>query len=158
MSGRNDLSRPCSRSGCRRWECTWEAALNIRTTSRKGWRTSHTLSPMQSGESRSVCCFTGFEHTPRFIIWSCVLSVSFSSVPNRYTFTCPYCNCPNFDQDGLVEHCNSQHAHDPRPVVSSVPSLYCIWVKKNPIECEWELRGRILEQKKSSLCYLSSLM
>ncbi|MCJ8741337.1 hypothetical protein PDJAM_G00069530, partial [Pangasius djambal] len=49
-----------------------------------------------------------------------------SSVPNRYTFTCPYCNCPNFDQDGLVEHCNSQHARDPRQVVSSLPTLYCI--------------------------------
>ncbi|MCI4387107.1 hypothetical protein PGIGA_G00070360 [Pangasianodon gigas] len=43
-----------------------------------------------------------------------------SSVPNRYTFTCPYCNCPNFDQDGLVEHCNSQHARDPRQVVCPI--------------------------------------
>ncbi|KAI5612054.1 E3 ubiquitin-protein ligase RNF114, partial [Silurus asotus] len=44
----------------------------------------------------------------------------FSAVPNRYTFTCPYCDCPNFDQDGLVEHCNSQHARDPRQVVCPI--------------------------------------
>ncbi|KAK2825626.1 hypothetical protein Q7C36_019553 [Tachysurus vachellii] len=43
-----------------------------------------------------------------------------SSVPNRYTFTCPYCSRPNFDQDGLVEHCNSQHARDPRQVVCPI--------------------------------------
>lgn len=53
-------------------------------------------------------------------------AVRLSSVPNRYTFTCPYCNCPNFDQDGLVEHCNSQHVNDSRQVVRSLPSLYCI--------------------------------
>ncbi|KAM9444728.1 E3 ubiquitin-protein ligase RNF114 [Clarias gariepinus] len=43
-----------------------------------------------------------------------------NSVPNRYTFTCPYCHSANFDQDGLVEHCNSQHARDPRPVVCPI--------------------------------------
>ncbi|XP_062871238.1 E3 ubiquitin-protein ligase RNF114 [Trichomycterus rosablanca] len=43
-----------------------------------------------------------------------------SSVPNRYTFTCPYCHGPNFDQDGLVKHCNSQHAQDPRQVVCPI--------------------------------------
>ncbi|XP_026880319.1 E3 ubiquitin-protein ligase RNF114 [Electrophorus electricus] len=42
------------------------------------------------------------------------------SVPNRHTFPCPYCSEQNFDQDGLVEHCNSQHAQDPRPVVCPV--------------------------------------
>ncbi|XP_051515855.1 E3 ubiquitin-protein ligase RNF114-like [Myxocyprinus asiaticus] len=43
-----------------------------------------------------------------------------SSVPNRYTFTCPFCNQRNFDQDGLVEHCTSKHAHDPRSVVCPI--------------------------------------
>ncbi|CAJ1085033.1 E3 ubiquitin-protein ligase RNF114 [Xyrichtys novacula] len=43
-----------------------------------------------------------------------------SPVPNRYTFTCPYCNCQNLDQDGLVEHCTSQHARDPRQVVCPI--------------------------------------
>ncbi|KAI2650040.1 E3 ubiquitin-protein ligase RNF114 [Labeo rohita] len=42
------------------------------------------------------------------------------SVPNRYTFACPYCSKQNFDQDGLVEHCTSKHAHDPRPVVCPI--------------------------------------
>lgn len=51
------------------------------------------------------------------------LFVDLSSVPNRYTFTCPYCNCPNFDQDGLVEHCTSLHARDARQVVGN--SLVC---------------------------------
>ncbi|KAI4895158.1 hypothetical protein NFI96_005991 [Prochilodus magdalenae] len=35
-----------------------------------------------------------------------------------YSFCCPYCSQPNFDQDGLVEHCTSLHARDPRQVVS----------------------------------------
>lgn len=48
------------------------------------------------------------------------LFVYLSSVPNRYTFTCPYCNCPNFDQDGLVEHCTSLHARDARQVVGNL--------------------------------------
>uniref|UniRef100_A0A3B4YXA4 RING-type E3 ubiquitin transferase n=1 Tax=Seriola lalandi dorsalis TaxID=1841481 RepID=A0A3B4YXA4_SERLL len=43
-----------------------------------------------------------------------------SPVPNRYTFTCPYCNCQNLDQDGLVEHCTSQHARDARQVVCPI--------------------------------------
>ncbi|XP_039863755.1 E3 ubiquitin-protein ligase RNF114 [Simochromis diagramma] len=43
-----------------------------------------------------------------------------SSVPNRYTFTCPYCNCQNLDQDGLVEHCTTQHARDARQVVCPI--------------------------------------
>uniref|UniRef100_W5KSZ6 Ring finger protein 114 n=1 Tax=Astyanax mexicanus TaxID=7994 RepID=W5KSZ6_ASTMX len=47
---------------------------------------------------------------------------SLSPVPNRYTFLCPYCREPNLDQDGLVEHCNSQHARDPRPVVCPICS------------------------------------
>ncbi|XP_058266501.1 E3 ubiquitin-protein ligase RNF114 isoform X2 [Hemibagrus wyckioides] len=43
-----------------------------------------------------------------------------SSVPNRYTFICPYCSCPNFDQEGLVEHCKSLHSGDPRQVVCPI--------------------------------------
>ncbi|XP_035014980.1 E3 ubiquitin-protein ligase RNF114 [Hippoglossus stenolepis] len=43
-----------------------------------------------------------------------------SPVPNRYTFTCPYCNCQNLDQDGLVEHCTSQHSRDTRQVVCPI--------------------------------------
>lgn len=47
------------------------------------------------------------------------LLVFHSPVPNRYTFTCPYCSCQNLDQDGLVEHCTSQHARDSRQVVGT---------------------------------------
>ncbi|XP_062396681.1 E3 ubiquitin-protein ligase RNF114 [Sardina pilchardus] len=43
-----------------------------------------------------------------------------SPVPNRYTFACPYCNSPNLDQDGLVEHCTAHHARDPRQVVCPI--------------------------------------
>ncbi|RXM91608.1 E3 ubiquitin-protein ligase RNF114 [Acipenser ruthenus] len=39
-----------------------------------------------------------------------------SAVPNRFTFTCPYCGSQNLDQEGLVEHCNAQHSRDPRQV------------------------------------------
>uniref|UniRef100_A0AAZ3R8B6 RING-type E3 ubiquitin transferase n=1 Tax=Oncorhynchus tshawytscha TaxID=74940 RepID=A0AAZ3R8B6_ONCTS len=41
-------------------------------------------------------------------------------LPNRFTFSCPYCNCQNLDQDGLVEHCTSQHARDTRHVVCPI--------------------------------------
>lgn len=51
------------------------------------------------------------------IHWLFTWFLSHSPVPNRYTFTCPYCNCQNLDQDGLVEHCTSQHARDTRQVV-----------------------------------------
>ncbi|XP_048840234.1 E3 ubiquitin-protein ligase RNF114 isoform X1 [Brienomyrus brachyistius] len=43
-----------------------------------------------------------------------------SSVPNRFTFSCPYCNFQNLDQDGLVEHCTSLHARDTRHVVCPI--------------------------------------
>ncbi|XP_042160016.1 E3 ubiquitin-protein ligase RNF114-like isoform X1 [Oncorhynchus tshawytscha] len=43
-----------------------------------------------------------------------------SPLPNRFTFSCPYCNCQNLDQDGLVEHCTSQHARDTRHVVCPI--------------------------------------
>ncbi|KAJ8265345.1 hypothetical protein COCON_G00144440 [Conger conger] len=43
-----------------------------------------------------------------------------SSVPNRFTFSCPYCNFQNLDQDGLVEHCTSLHARDARQVVCPI--------------------------------------
>ncbi|CDQ74446.1 E3 ubiquitin-protein ligase RNF114 [Oncorhynchus tshawytscha] len=41
-------------------------------------------------------------------------------MPNRFTFSCPYCNYQNLDQDGLVEHCTSQHARDTRHVVCPI--------------------------------------
>lgn len=66
-------------------------------------------------------------HILLFIIFNWFLS--HSPVPNRYTFTCPYCNCQNLDQDGLVEHCTSQHARDARQVVRPpqyivIPSVF----------------------------------
>lgn len=67
---------------------------------------------------------------------SCVICLlmfrSHSPVPNRYTFTCPYCNCQNLDQDGLVEHCTTQHARDTRQVVGNPHCAgYSLWKKKN---------------------------
>ncbi|XP_029468791.1 E3 ubiquitin-protein ligase RNF114 [Rhinatrema bivittatum] len=41
-------------------------------------------------------------------------------VPNRYTFTCPYCGKKNFDQEGLVEHCKKGHSMDTRQVVCPI--------------------------------------
>lgn len=71
--------------------------------------------------THAVCAFTiqfyPVQHS-RFGGGS-VLFVFPSSVPNRYTFTCPYCNCPNLDQDGLIEHCTSVHARDARQVVGN---------------------------------------
>ncbi|KAM8830237.1 E3 ubiquitin-protein ligase RNF114 isoform 1-T1 [Synchiropus picturatus] len=48
------------------------------------------------------------------------LPVVLSPVPNRFTFTCPYCNCQNLDQDSLVEHCTTLHARDTRQVVCPI--------------------------------------
>ncbi|XP_018093041.1 E3 ubiquitin-protein ligase RNF114 isoform X2 [Xenopus laevis] len=38
-------------------------------------------------------------------------------VPNRFTFTCPYCQEHNLSQEGLVDHCKRLHMMDPTPVV-----------------------------------------
>ena len=40
--------------------------------------------------------------------------------PNQSTFRCPYCQHPNLDCKGMVEHCNSQHQRDRRPVVCPI--------------------------------------
>lgn len=71
--------------------------------------------------SSSFCIYDSVSPSWAFLIeritYPMFLFVCFSSVPNRYTFTCPYCNCPNLDQDGLIEHCTSLHARDARQVV-----------------------------------------
>ncbi|XP_067904301.1 E3 ubiquitin-protein ligase RNF114 isoform X1 [Heterodontus francisci] len=50
---------------------------------------------------------------------------SLSSVPNRFTFTCPFCSAQNLDQDGLVEHCITSHTGEYGrmvcPICSSMP-------------------------------------
>nr|XP_060628111.1 E3 ubiquitin-protein ligase RNF114 [Anolis sagrei ordinatus] len=42
------------------------------------------------------------------------------SIPNRFTFTCPYCNEKNLDQEGLVEHCRKYHSMDAKRVVCPI--------------------------------------
>lgn len=42
-----------------------------------------------------------------------------SAVPNRSTFTCPYCGARNLDQQELVKHCVDNHRSDPNRVVSA---------------------------------------
>uniref|UniRef100_A0A2D4NW73 RING-type E3 ubiquitin transferase n=2 Tax=Micrurus surinamensis TaxID=129470 RepID=A0A2D4NW73_MICSU len=42
------------------------------------------------------------------------------SVPNRFTFPCPYCGEKNLDQEGLVEHCKSYHSNDTKRVVCPI--------------------------------------
>lgn len=41
-----------------------------------------------------------------------------SAIPNRSTFTCPYCGARNLDQQELVRHCVDSHRSDPNRVVS----------------------------------------
>ncbi|KAK2489355.1 hypothetical protein MC885_003236 [Smutsia gigantea] len=41
-----------------------------------------------------------------------------SAIPNRSTFTCPYCGARNLDQQELVKHCVDSHRSDPNRVVS----------------------------------------
>lgn len=41
-----------------------------------------------------------------------------SAVPNRSTFTCPYCGARNLDQQELLKHCVDNHRSDPNRVVS----------------------------------------
>lgn len=54
-----------------------------------------------------------------------------SAVPNRSTFTCPYCGARNLDQQELVKHCVDNHRSDPNRVVSihsqptRVPQPHC---------------------------------
>nr|XP_034978728.1 E3 ubiquitin-protein ligase RNF114 isoform X2 [Zootoca vivipara] len=42
------------------------------------------------------------------------------SVPNRFTFPCPYCNERNLAQEGLVEHCRKYHSMDAKRVVCPI--------------------------------------
>ncbi|XP_020635153.1 E3 ubiquitin-protein ligase RNF114 [Pogona vitticeps] len=42
------------------------------------------------------------------------------SVPNRFTFPCPYCSERNLDQEGLVEHCRKYHSMDAKRVVCPI--------------------------------------
>ncbi|XP_044778088.1 E3 ubiquitin-protein ligase RNF166 isoform X1 [Neomonachus schauinslandi] len=44
-----------------------------------------------------------------------------SAVPNRSTFTCPYCGARNLDQQELLKHCVDNHRSDPNRVVSRRP-------------------------------------
>ncbi|XP_053770472.1 E3 ubiquitin-protein ligase RNF166 isoform X2 [Desmodus rotundus] len=45
-----------------------------------------------------------------------------SAVPNRSTFTCPYCGARNLDQQELVKHCVDNHRSDPNRVVCPICS------------------------------------
>ncbi|CAM9151887.1 unnamed protein product [Lampetra fluviatilis] len=41
-------------------------------------------------------------------------------VPNRCTFTCPYCGARNLDQPGVVRHCTAEHREDGNRVVCPI--------------------------------------
>ncbi|XP_036296811.1 E3 ubiquitin-protein ligase RNF166 isoform X2 [Eptesicus fuscus] len=43
-----------------------------------------------------------------------------SAIPNRSTFTCPYCGARNLDQQELVKHCVDNHRSDPNRVDYSI--------------------------------------
>nr|XP_046205548.1 E3 ubiquitin-protein ligase RNF166-like isoform X3 [Oncorhynchus gorbuscha] len=45
-----------------------------------------------------------------------------SNVPNRSTFSCPFCGARNLDQQELVKHCMENHRNDPNKVVCPVCS------------------------------------
>lgn len=36
---------------------------------------------------------------------------------NRSTFKCPYCDRPNLDREGIIEHVNNSHSNDIKQVV-----------------------------------------
>lgn len=89
-----------------------------------GWWSHHSKKFLGSVSrySYSFCIHDSVWSSSVFLIGRRIRLTRFvflSSVPNRYTFTCPYCNCPNLDQDGLIEHCTSHHARDARQVVGN---------------------------------------
>ncbi|XP_038825187.1 E3 ubiquitin-protein ligase RNF166-like isoform X3 [Salvelinus namaycush] len=43
-----------------------------------------------------------------------------SNVPNRSTFSCPFCGARNLDQQELVKHCMENHRNDPNKVDYSI--------------------------------------
>ncbi|CAB1339504.1 unnamed protein product [Coregonus sp. 'balchen'] len=45
-----------------------------------------------------------------------------SNIPNRSTFSCPFCGARNLDQQELVKHCMENHRNDPNKVVCPVCS------------------------------------
>ncbi|XP_042176870.1 E3 ubiquitin-protein ligase RNF166 isoform X2 [Oncorhynchus tshawytscha] len=46
-----------------------------------------------------------------------------SNIPNRSTFSCPFCGARNLDQQELVKHCMENHRNDPNKV-----RFYCILI------------------------------
>ncbi|XP_041728440.1 E3 ubiquitin-protein ligase RNF166 [Coregonus clupeaformis] len=60
-----------------------------------------------------------------FPLWL-LLNVCFlpacSNIPNRSTFSCPFCGARNLDQQELVKHCMENHRNDPNKVVCPVCS------------------------------------
>lgn len=72
-----------------------------------GWASSCRLPRAHAGEGRAGLATT---HPS---------SPCPSTVPNRSTFTCPYCGARNLDQQELVKHCVDNHRSDPNRVVSN---------------------------------------
>uniref|UniRef100_H3DKH9 RING-type E3 ubiquitin transferase n=1 Tax=Tetraodon nigroviridis TaxID=99883 RepID=H3DKH9_TETNG len=108
------------RTGLGQWTkaAKLEALIQSSVASCKGCGTQVGLSQMRS---HTASCSKYQEYIEEGVRTSAQNQPAIiSSVPNRYTFTCPYCNCPNFDQDGLVEHCTSLHARDARQVVCPI--------------------------------------
>lgn len=49
-----------------------------------------------------------------------VSAQSSSNIPNRKTFTCPYCEMKNLDMHSLRDHCNRYHETDTKSVVCPI--------------------------------------
>ena len=88
------------------------------------WPDSDVITRNPCPNALSELCSSG-EGTVVEMMWkgahrgvsSFFLPSSSRSVPNRYTFPCPYCPEKNFDQEGLVEHCKLSHSTDTKSVV-----------------------------------------
>ncbi|XP_074536784.1 E3 ubiquitin-protein ligase RNF114 [Halichoeres trimaculatus] len=108
------------RAGLGRWTkaSELEAVIQSSVASCKGCGTQVGLSQMRSHTAGCTKYQEYIEEGVRTTAQNQPAIIS--PVPNRYTFTCPYCNCQNLDQDGLVEHCTSQHARDTRQVVCPI--------------------------------------
>ncbi|XP_048840236.1 E3 ubiquitin-protein ligase RNF114 isoform X2 [Brienomyrus brachyistius] len=94
-----------------------ETLIQKNTGPCKGCQTQVRLSQMRS---HTAVCSKYQEYIDEGVRSTTQSQPAVSSVPNRFTFSCPYCNFQNLDQDGLVEHCTSLHARDTRHVVCPI--------------------------------------
>ncbi|XP_045295936.1 E3 ubiquitin-protein ligase RNF166 isoform X1 [Leopardus geoffroyi] len=87
-----------------------------------GWLEAVTLAKMRVHVSSCMKVQEQMANCPKFVPVVPTSQPIPSAVPNRSTFTCPYCGARNLDQQELLKHCVDNHRSDPNRVVCPICS------------------------------------